>query len=619
MRHDAASSRKASPAVDPISPAFEHGRNRRDHTWWARLTAPLKPRANSLSAAMVKERVLTLPLALSTLPPLSLTTNFSNICGHGSFLMLALGYMESDVMMLRVFSAGGIVLSVLFQYYRPQPLWIPISWNTLFLLINGGMIAALISERRKADHLDDAEERAVYEEMFCKLGLSAVELMHVMRLAEQQILPAGTTIAACGQPLDKPYLITDGTVGLYLITDGTVGVTDHDGDPISSLACSSRLQSSTALYLITDGTVGVTDHDGDPIGSLTRHQFVGSMAFLRFLNTVHDHERDRDNERAVLNSLLAALAAELDPEHWEIDPDGRVVAVAAPHGEGQGGVQAGKGGVEVGKGGQQQGVAAVAAGEAAQEDEQEESEESLCISSTTVRTTTECRVFAWDFHLLRAYLKTHPLEGNAMQVTISADLTRKLDQSRDPHIRYRQLLLTALGGGEVLPCEKNKLQHYREAHGITTEEHEEMLLDLGWTRSDYTTGYQRKAITSAFAAYEDLLHQELKNGRLNEEGRARLRRFRSQSNIDATKHLLALAKLGWTYEQYEMGTQEGGSHGGVMPARLLTRKYSNLNSNSNLVMGGGGQQGAMKVSASACAPSLRSRPSTMGSASTVNS
>jgi hypothetical protein len=39
------------------------------------------------------------------------------------------------------------------------------------------------------------------------------------------------------------------------------------------------------------------------------------------------------------------------------------------------------------------------------------------------------------------------------------------------------------------------------------EEHDQMLSDLGWTRSDYTTGYQRKAITSAFAAYEDMLQQ----------------------------------------------------------------------------------------------------------------
>jgi hypothetical protein len=56
------------------------------------------------------------------------------------------------------------------QYYRPQPLWIPISWNMLFLAINGAMIAALVNERREANLLADPQERAVYEDMFAKLG-----------------------------------------------------------------------------------------------------------------------------------------------------------------------------------------------------------------------------------------------------------------------------------------------------------------------------------------------------------------------------------------------------------------------------------------------------------------
>ena len=57
------------------------------------------------------------------------------------------------------------------------------------------------------------------------------------------------------------------------------------------------------------------------------------------------------------------------------------------------------------------------------------------VSFVTVKAVTDCEVFAWDFHLLRAYLKRHPMEGNAMQVSISADLTRKLDQSRDANNR----------------------------------------------------------------------------------------------------------------------------------------------------------------------------------------
>jgi CRP-like cAMP-binding protein len=72
-------------------------------------------------------------------------------------------------------------------------------------------------------------------------------------------------------------------------------------------------------------------------------------------------------------------------------------------------------------------------------------------SSTTVRAVTDCQVYAWDFHLLRAYLKRHPLEGNAMQVSISADLTRKLDQSRDASHRLVPVFATSTYHSISLP------------------------------------------------------------------------------------------------------------------------------------------------------------------------
>lgn len=45
--------------------------------------------------------------------------------------------------------------SIAFQYYRPQPLWIPISWNTIFLFINVGMVGLLLKEERDAKQQDE--------------------------------------------------------------------------------------------------------------------------------------------------------------------------------------------------------------------------------------------------------------------------------------------------------------------------------------------------------------------------------------------------------------------------------------------------------------------------------
>ena len=86
--------------------------------------------------------------------------SISEMAGHGSFFFLALSYLENDFLNLRLYALSGkipsaifiqtlchnckfvprtftgISLSIIFQYYRERPLWIPIKWNALFLLIN---------------------------------------------------------------------------------------------------------------------------------------------------------------------------------------------------------------------------------------------------------------------------------------------------------------------------------------------------------------------------------------------------------------------------------------------------------------------------------------------------
>ncbi|CAN0556495.1 unnamed protein product, partial [Ectocarpus sp. 12 AP-2014] len=59
---------------------------------------------------------------------------------------------------------AGVSASIVFQYYRPQPLWIPISWNFLFLAINVGMAGVLLKEERDATR-QDQETAALYDKV----------------------------------------------------------------------------------------------------------------------------------------------------------------------------------------------------------------------------------------------------------------------------------------------------------------------------------------------------------------------------------------------------------------------------------------------------------------------
>lgn len=62
----------------------------------------------------------------------------------------------------RGYAASGIGLSILFQFYRPQPLWIPIGWNGLFLLINASMIGLLLREKSEAANIGDDPEQVTF-------------------------------------------------------------------------------------------------------------------------------------------------------------------------------------------------------------------------------------------------------------------------------------------------------------------------------------------------------------------------------------------------------------------------------------------------------------------------
>jgi hypothetical protein len=52
--------------------------------------------------------------------------SFSDIAGNLSFICVTLAYINTDIFWLRGLVMGSISLSILFQFYRLQPLWISI-------------------------------------------------------------------------------------------------------------------------------------------------------------------------------------------------------------------------------------------------------------------------------------------------------------------------------------------------------------------------------------------------------------------------------------------------------------------------------------------------------------
>ena len=162
---------------------------------------------------------------------------YSDIAGHLSFSCLALGYLTTDIMELRIYAFSGISFAVVFQYYRATPLWLPIRWNVLFLLINAVMIAFIAKDEYDANNLSD-EHKLLYKQSFESKGMKPVEYMKLMSVA--------TRIEA--KPGDK------------LVREG---------------------HSNERICLVKSGKVAILKGD-HRVGTIVPYQYVGAMSFLNW-------------------------------------------------------------------------------------------------------------------------------------------------------------------------------------------------------------------------------------------------------------------------------------------------------------------------------------------------
>ena len=177
----------------------------------------LKKKKLLLRGAMLRKRsfLVTIPAfgSLRSEIPFSIVYQWSNLAGHGSFVFLAISYLESDFLNLRLFAIGGITMSMIFQYYREKPLWIPLRWNSLFLIINAIMVVTLIKEASDAYNMSD-ELKQIYISAFQKKGMKHNDYMRLIERAERQVLQSGDKVMTMGSLNQYVYLVYTGRLSV---------------------------------------------------------------------------------------------------------------------------------------------------------------------------------------------------------------------------------------------------------------------------------------------------------------------------------------------------------------------------------------------------------------------
>jgi hypothetical protein len=163
----------------------------RKEIWFEENMLKFQKRKLYLRHAMVKNRTFTftypkIPFMTTTnSKPIIFVYQLSNIAGHGAFMCLALSYIESDILQLRVFAVSSGVLSMLFQFYREKPLWIPLQWNMAFLIINGLMIALLIKEAADGYNIPD-DQKQLYIAVFENRGMKLTDFLYLISHAKKE-------------------------------------------------------------------------------------------------------------------------------------------------------------------------------------------------------------------------------------------------------------------------------------------------------------------------------------------------------------------------------------------------------------------------------------------------
>ncbi len=130
---------------------------------------------------------------------------------HLANVLFLVSFLVRDILWLRVMSiVGGFALIPYYLYGQAEVLWVPFSWNLVFMTINAVQIYRLILERRPVRLT--AAERRLHELVFASLTPRAFS--RLVALADWRDADSTDRLVASGAPLEELMLVSDGRVAV---------------------------------------------------------------------------------------------------------------------------------------------------------------------------------------------------------------------------------------------------------------------------------------------------------------------------------------------------------------------------------------------------------------------
>jgi CRP-like cAMP-binding protein len=160
----------------------------------------------ALEDTMRRPRTLPIPRWIS---PRYQFITLAEICGHASFVLVALSYSVDDYLMLRIIAVAGSSVMLFFTYWHQhgRVLWLPFKWNVLFIAINSYRIGKTYADRFFAERLSP-EMLALRKKGFYLMA--PVDFYKLVRLGTIRDYREGDVLVDQGE--SNPYvgLVLDG-------------------------------------------------------------------------------------------------------------------------------------------------------------------------------------------------------------------------------------------------------------------------------------------------------------------------------------------------------------------------------------------------------------------------
>lgn len=181
------------------------------------------------------------------------------LIGNGAYVLLASGFLMTDMLSLRVALVGGYTGLVSFHALHPRPLQIPLRWSAVFVLVNAGAACMLAMDQFGAPLSD--EEKELHTNHFSQL--TSGQFYQLLTLGKKQEAPDGTILTREGRVCPRLYFIEKGTAKVF--HHGAFAAKVDEGGFVNDVAFQIGEEEGAYGTVVTEGECSIIVWDQEEL------------------------------------------------------------------------------------------------------------------------------------------------------------------------------------------------------------------------------------------------------------------------------------------------------------------------------------------------------------------